>query len=78
MSVSNVTSTPLAGVRMRKQNKGAAVRPMRSIVSRWSRHRSLIAWNWNLMRPACCAHLPSRVWYRHSAILTLRAGGSLK
>jgi hypothetical protein len=67
------TATPVGGA-----GTGVALRLARVFVIRWNRHRSLMPWNRNLERPACCAHLSSRAWCRHSAILTLRAGGQLK
>jgi hypothetical protein len=78
MFVSELTSIPVAGLRGREKGEGASVRLIRAIVVRWNRHGSLMAWNRNLQRPACCSHLPSRVWCRHSALLTLRAGGPLR
>ena len=73
-----VISTPVSAARVGGQSKGAAVRFIGAVVNRWNRHRSLMAWNRNLPRPAGCTHLPVRLWCRHSALLTLRAGDSLR
>lgn len=43
----------------------------------WGRHRALLAWNRDLLRPASCAHIPDRLWRRRSALLCLR-GKSLR
>lgn len=50
--------------------RNAACRLMRA----WREHRSLLDWNRDLPRPVGCARVPSRVWRRHSALLSLHAG----
>ena len=78
MFVSEVASTPFTSAPAGGKGKNSAFRLIGAVLGQWNRHRALLAWNRNLMRPACCAHLPSRVWCRHSALLTLRAGGPLR
>lgn len=78
MFISAPTSAPVPNSPAGGQGKKSAFRLIGAVVRRCYRHRALLAWNRNLARPACCTHLPSRVWCRHSAILTLRAGGPLK
>ena len=75
MFVSEVISAPVTGTEAGGQSTRVGVGLARAAVHRWNRHLSLLAWNRNLPRPAGCAHLPSRLWCRHSAVLTLRAGG---
>jgi hypothetical protein len=78
MFVSELSSTYVSATRAGGEGGGAALGLFRAMVVRWNRHRSLMAWNRNLIRLAGCARLSSRAWCRHSARLTLRAGGPLK
>jgi hypothetical protein len=42
----------------------------RALVRGWERRQALLAWNRSLPRPPHLAHVPDRVWQRHSALLS--------
>ena len=78
MFFSELKLTPVSNERAGDQGTGAAVSLIGSVVGHGNRYHSLMAWNRNPGRPACCAHLPSRVWCRDGALMTLRTRGWLR
>lgn len=49
-----------------------------SLVDCCRRQRELLDWNRNLPRPPGCRNVPDRVWRRRSALLSMRATGTLR
>lgn len=47
---------------------------LRRLARAWREQRRLLDWNRTLPRPMGCTGVPSRVWLRHSALLSLRGG----
>ncbi len=58
-------------VRADNRRFGRLRRWVRGLVCRWGRHRALQARARDLPRPTGCARVPARVWYCHSARLSL-------
>jgi hypothetical protein len=65
---------PLLFVPASAKPEGLLLNALRHLMWAWREQRRLLEWNRGLPRPAGCRQLPSRVWRRHSALLSLRAG----
>lgn len=72
------TSTPRVIQPTVRPAVAPASRLLQALVRGWRRHRALMEWNRNLPRPPGCAHLPDRVWRQRSALLSLRAYGTVR
>ena len=51
-------------------------RRMRALLRDWGHARGLLAWNARQPRPSALAHVPDRLWRRHSALLSLSGGAA--